>query len=101
MKIIRIQTKHIALLIGVIALLVASLALAGGGPNQLRSLTAGGGSLTSNGALTLASALGQPVAGSVGEGDLIGASGFWVGAGVQPTPPSGANHFIFLPTVIR
>lgn len=88
---------------GVMLWLVVGMALAGNSPSQPRNLMASGGSQASNGALSLSSALGQPVAGSVGAGDLIGASGFWVGTGIQPqpTPIPGGDHFIYLPTVIR
>lgn len=102
MKSFRIDMK-IALLVGlVLFLLVVSLALAGGGQAS-RSLLAGGGSQVSNGALTLSSALGQPVAGAGETGNLVGAHGFWVGAGVQPipTPIPGSDHFIYLPIVVR
>ena len=97
------RKRGVLLIVVVILLLTVGLALAGGGPSEPRSLTAGGGSQVSSGALSLSSALGQPVAGSVGTGGLIGADGFWVGEGVQalPTPPPGADSFLYLPITIR
>ncbi|GAB4582132.1 MAG: hypothetical protein Fur0022_48880 [Anaerolineales bacterium] len=68
---------------GLMVILIAGIALAWGGPTQPRSLSASDGNQVSSGALSLSSALGQPVAGSVRTGDLIGASGFWVGRGCR------------------
>ena len=102
MRNIRTKRKRIALLAGLVMLLLAvSLALAGSGPSQPRSLNASGGSQISSGSISLASALGQPVAGSVETGDLIGASGFWVGAGIQAQPPPGSAMNIYLPIMVR
>ncbi len=96
----RFLNQKIGLWIGVVVLLlVVSLVAAGGGTSEPRYLTAAGGSQVSVDNLTFSSALGQPVAGSVGAGNIITASGFWVGAGVQVPPPGG--HFLFLPVVSR
>jgi len=102
MKKFKIKSRKMALSAGLVVLLFAvSLALAGGGPSLPRSLLAGGGSQVSSGAISLSSALGQPVAGSVGSGELVGASGFWVGTGVQPQPPPGEGMNVYLPIIIR
>lgn len=101
MKKLFITRKRTLLAVLIALLLTASMALAGNGLDELRSLTASGGSQVSSGSLSLASALGQPVAGSVGAGDLIGASGFWTGAGVQAQPPDEPGLYLFIPLVMR
>lgn len=92
---------RVIVLAGLLLLLAAGLVLAGGGVSQPRGLTAGGGAQVSSGSLTLSAALGQPVAGSVGTGELIAASGFWVGAGIQAQPPPTTDVYIYLPVVTR
>lgn len=101
MKKLFITRNSILLAVLVVLLLAISIALAGGGPGELRNLTASGGSQISSGSLSLSSALGQPVAGSVGSGDLIGASGFWTGEGISAQPPVEPNISIFIPLIMR
>ncbi len=82
----------------VAALLLVTLVLAaiGGMP---RSLAGSGGGLLEGGGLSLRSALGQPLAGTVSDGIQL-CSGFHCGSGVVDTPSNPA-HAIYLPVVVR
>jgi len=81
----------------VLLCLVAGVALAQGGVSLRSWLIGGGGSTqTSSGGVSLASALGQAVAGRRSNGQVELQSGFWAGGGPSGPPEM---HYVYVPVI--
>ncbi len=89
--------KRGVLALAVIVLLLLSLGWAAAGGEMLpRSLVSSGGGMVSGGGLSLETAVGQSVAGAVGNG-LTLCAGFYCGGGVE----AGGGEMVYLPVVVR
>ena len=95
------KTKILVLaLVLALFLVVAGVALANGGVEQLREVLGGGASDSAAGGVSLRATLGQPVVGVVSgsgpAGDVTLGQGFWHGGS-----PAGGGYDIYLPLVLR
>lgn len=90
-------SKRSLLALAMIVLLLLSLGwVAADGEMLPRSLVSSGGGMVSSGGMALETAVGQPVAGAVGNG-LTLCSGFYCGGGVE----AGGSEMVYLPMVVR
>jgi hypothetical protein len=79
-----------------LSLMVAGVALANGGVEQLREVLSGGASDSAAGGVALRATLGQPVVGVVSGGNVTLGQGFWHGGAA-----AGGGYEIYLPLVLR
>ena len=91
------KTKVLILtMVLVLSLVVAGLALANGGVEQLRQVLSGGASGSAAGGITLRATLGQPEVGVISGGDVTLGQGFWHGGAA-----AAMEYEIYLPLVLR
>ncbi len=89
--------KRGVLALALMVLLLLSLGWAAAGGEMLPpSLVSSGGGAVSGGGLSMETAVGQPVAGTVGNG-LTLCAGFYCGGGVE----AGGGEMVYLPLVVR